>query len=222
MITEANAIAALSLQTDKPVLDELNLRLLTELAADPRLRTTELARRLGVSHAAPAHHFPDRASLLAALAGEGFLQLGQALEEASAAVGRGRGARLLAAGRAYVAYALDHPGSFRVMFGPQVADLPRAPAPVARAAEVGYCVLERSIEELVGPGDPRVAPLAFAVWSLLHGACTLFLDGLLPRQLPELASRAALEAWVERALVALCVRPEAARREGASDTSRGA
>jgi Lrp/AsnC family leucine-responsive transcriptional regulator len=49
MITEANAIAALSLQTDKPVLDELNLRLLTELAADPRLRTTELARRLGVS-----------------------------------------------------------------------------------------------------------------------------------------------------------------------------
>jgi Lrp/AsnC family leucine-responsive transcriptional regulator len=49
MITEANAIAALSLQTEKPVLDELNLRLLTELSADPRLRTTELARRLGVS-----------------------------------------------------------------------------------------------------------------------------------------------------------------------------
>lgn len=49
MITEANAIAALSLQTEKPALDELNLRLLTELSADPRLRTTELARRLGVS-----------------------------------------------------------------------------------------------------------------------------------------------------------------------------
>lgn len=49
MITEANAIAALSLQTEKPVLDELNIRLLTELSADPRLRTTELARRLGVS-----------------------------------------------------------------------------------------------------------------------------------------------------------------------------
>ena len=169
------------------------------------LTLRELARRLGVSHAAPAHHFPDRASLLAALAGEGFLQLGQALADASAAAGRGRGARLLAAGRAYVAYALDHPGSFRVMFGPHVADLPRAPAPVARAAEVGYGVLERSIEDLVGPGDPRVAPLTFAVWSLLHGACTLFLDGLLPRQLPELASRDALEAWVERALRALCI-----------------
>jgi Lrp/AsnC family transcriptional regulator, leucine-responsive regulatory protein len=31
------------------MMDELNERLLTELTADPRLRTTELARRLGVS-----------------------------------------------------------------------------------------------------------------------------------------------------------------------------
>lgn len=183
----------------------------------------ELARRLGVSHAAPGHHFPDRASLLAALAGEGFVQLGRALAAASSAAPRGRGARLLSAGRAYLAFALDHPGSFRVMFGPHVAALPRAPAPVARAAEAGYEILERSVEELVGAGDPRVAPLTFAVWALLHGACTLFLEGLLPRQLPELASRGALEAWVERALVALCVRPGGAiNEEGAPDAARGA
>ncbi|MGC4937065.1 Lrp/AsnC family transcriptional regulator [Kribbella sp. DT2] len=31
------------------MMDELNTQLLTELTADPRLRTTELARRLGVS-----------------------------------------------------------------------------------------------------------------------------------------------------------------------------
>lgn len=44
-----NASSTSSLQSEKPVLDELNVRLLTELTADPRLRTTELARRLGVS-----------------------------------------------------------------------------------------------------------------------------------------------------------------------------
>ena len=44
-----NAEGASGFQTEKPVLDELNVRLLTELKADPRLRTTELARRLGVS-----------------------------------------------------------------------------------------------------------------------------------------------------------------------------
>jgi AcrR family transcriptional regulator len=170
------------------------------------LTLRDLARRLGVSHAAPAHHFPDRASLLVALAGEGFLRLGEALARGTRAPARARGARLLAAGRAYVAFALDHPGFFRVMFGPHVAELPRATAEVARAADGGYRVLEHAVEELVGPGDPRVAPLTFASWSLLHGACTLFLDGLLPRQLPELAARSAFEAHVERALAALADR----------------
>lgn len=175
------------------------------------LTLRDLARRLGVSHAAPAHHFPDRASLLVALAGEGFLRLAEALAKGAAAAGRGRGARLLAAGRAYVAFALDDPGSFRVMFGPHVAGLPRAPAPVGRAAEDGYRVLAEAVEELVGPGDPRAAPLTFAAWSLLHGACTLFLDGLLPRQLPELAERRAFEAWIERSLAALADGLAAAR-----------
>jgi Lrp/AsnC family leucine-responsive transcriptional regulator len=36
-------------ETRSNLLDDLNLRILDELAADPRLRTTELARRLGVS-----------------------------------------------------------------------------------------------------------------------------------------------------------------------------
>ena len=181
------------------------LRIVAEDGVDA-LTLRDLARRLGVSHAAPAHHFPDRASLLVALAGEGFLHLGEALARAASSAGRGRGARLLSAGRAYVAFALDHPGSFRVTFGPHVAELPRAPASVARAADGGYRVLEQAVEDLVGPGDPRVAPLTFAAWSLLHGACTLFLDGLLPRQLPGLAGRRAFEAEVERALAALAER----------------
>ena len=49
MLSEPNADAAVNLRTDKSSLDELNVRLLTELTADPRLRTSELARRLGVS-----------------------------------------------------------------------------------------------------------------------------------------------------------------------------
>ena len=49
MVTGMNAESASGLQVERPVLDELNVRLLTELTADPRLRTTELARRLGVS-----------------------------------------------------------------------------------------------------------------------------------------------------------------------------
>jgi Lrp/AsnC family leucine-responsive transcriptional regulator len=49
MVAGTNAEGLPDLQTEKPTLDPLNVRLLTELMADPRLRTTELARRLGVS-----------------------------------------------------------------------------------------------------------------------------------------------------------------------------
>jgi Lrp/AsnC family transcriptional regulator, leucine-responsive regulatory protein len=42
-------MAALVTETRSQLLDELNTRILAELTADPRLRTTELARRLGVS-----------------------------------------------------------------------------------------------------------------------------------------------------------------------------
>jgi Lrp/AsnC family leucine-responsive transcriptional regulator len=49
MIAGTDAESTNNLQTDKSLLDALNVRLLNELTADPRLRTTELARRLGVS-----------------------------------------------------------------------------------------------------------------------------------------------------------------------------
>lgn len=175
------------------------------------LSLRELARRLGVSHAAPAHHFPDRTALLVALAGDGFVHLGAALRAAEAPAA---GVRLAAAGRAFLGFALDHPGYFRAMFGPHVATLPRAPEAVARAAEAGYGVIVRGVEGLVGAGDARVALLSFAAWSFLHGAVTLFLDGLIRLQVPELSSRAALELWVDRALASLCEEP-VPRRGGA-------
>lgn len=178
------------------------LRVVAEEGVDA-LSLRDLARRLGVSHAAPAHHFPDRTALLVELAGQGFLRLSRALE-AAAGGERPRAGRLVLATRAYVRFALEHPAYFRVMFGPHVGELPRASEHVIGAAMGGYQVLERGVEELVGPGDPaRLEDLTLLAWSLLHGAVTLFLDGPLALQAPRLASRAAFEAWVERAVATL-------------------
>jgi AcrR family transcriptional regulator len=44
----------------------------------------DLARRAGVSHAAPAHHFGGKRGLLTAFAAEGHRLLAQALREAAA------------------------------------------------------------------------------------------------------------------------------------------
>src|SRR3989304_2269422 len=85
-----------------------------------KLSLREAARLVGASHNAPSRHFPDRESLLAALAAEGFAALGRALQEAVASGG------LRAMGEAYVRFALERPQRFRLMFGGAVPIAPHA------------------------------------------------------------------------------------------------
>jgi len=130
------------------------------------LSLREAARRAGVSHNAPYRHFADRDALLAALAAEGFAQLGQALEAGGAQGPRARG-------EAYVRYALEHPQRFRLMF----SGLLRLDAdPALRQAAAGtYAGLVRAFEPLAGAHGAPVA--AAAAWSLVHGLAQLLLDG---------------------------------------------
>src|SRR5215207_4165212 len=81
------------------------------------LNLRDLARRCGVSHAAPTHHFGDRTGLLTAIATEGFDGLAEATAEAWTAT-----SSFLEVGVAYVRYAVSHPGHFAVMFRPDLLD----------------------------------------------------------------------------------------------------
>ena len=120
-----------------------------------RLSLREVARRAGVSHNAPYRHFPDRESLLAALATEGFERLGEALQS--------RPRREM--GEAYVEFALANPQRFRLMFGGLTKLGPR-----------GRGVYERLVESFADLGDD--APYAAAAaWGLVHGLAHLLLDG---------------------------------------------
>lgn len=123
----------------------------------------EVARRAGVSHNAPYRHFPDRDSLLAELAAEGFRQLGEAM-----AAKQGR-----AMGEAYVRFALEHPSRFRLMFGGQLKL--RQHGALADAARKTYEALVRAFRAQAGVADPEKA--AAAAWSLVHGLAQLLLDG---------------------------------------------
>jgi len=131
------------------------------------LSLREAARRAGVSHNAPYRHFSDRDALLAALAAEGFAELGRVLE--SAAVQGGPRAR----GEAYVRFALERPQRFRLMFGGMLR-LDAHPA-LREAASRSYQALVRAFEPLAGP---QAAPTAAAAaWALVHGLAQLLLDG---------------------------------------------
>ncbi|MFE3447783.1 TetR/AcrR family transcriptional regulator [Nonomuraea sp. NPDC059194] len=129
----------------------------------------ELARRAGVSHAAPAHHFGDKAGLLTAVAAEGFELFADSLERAAEDV--------FAVGVAYVRFAIDYRPYFEVMFRPE---LYRADDPGMRTArERAAHVLVTSAGRLSpSPAQDRLTTIA--AWSLAHGFAGLWLSGSLP------------------------------------------
>ena len=77
----------------------------------------EAARRAGVSHSAPAHHFGNKEGMLAAFAERGFeiLRDEMATARQEAAGGSALGG-LGAVGAAYVRFAVDRKPYFDVMF----------------------------------------------------------------------------------------------------------
>lgn len=147
----------------------------------------DLARRAGVSHAAPAHHFGDKAGVLSALAAEGFDLLA---DELAAALQRTQD--FLEVGVAYVRFAVEHRAHFEVMFRPDLyhPDDRAVLAARERASEALAGGIGSLPEQQAGP-DARLAGIA--AWSLVHGFATLWLNGALPPELgdnPETVARA--------------------------------
>ncbi|MGW2589976.1 TetR/AcrR family transcriptional regulator [Streptomyces sp. NPDC001515] len=130
------------------------------------LSLRDLARRAGVSHAAPAHHFKDRAGLLTAVAAEGYTLFADALAEAPDL--RERGVR-------YVRFAAEHPAHFQVMFRP---DLYRTDDPALLAAKArATAELRAGVSALPAPTPEDARLTGIAAWSLAHGFATLLLSG---------------------------------------------
>ncbi len=138
-----------------------------------------IARRAGVSHGAPLRHFPSLANLLAWVAAGGFRDLHAAVASAAAGAGSaatGR-ARLAAAGRGYVAFALANPGPFRLMFRFDLLD--RSEVELVSASHAAFDQLVELVEAAQLEGwrsgdDGRL--LAGAIWSAVHGLASLWLD----------------------------------------------
>src|ERR1700749_2149369 len=76
------------------------------------LTLREIGSRLGVSRTAAYRHFADKNALLSAISEAGFIEFGNALEQACAQAGPRFPARMVAMGIAYLRFTREHASHF--------------------------------------------------------------------------------------------------------------
>ena len=156
----------------------------------------EVARRAGVSPAAPAHHFGDSRGLLTAVATAAFRRFGDALEASDQ--GGAREQRIRAQGLAYVRFALAERAKFDLIW--RYALIDRDDPDYKAAGDRAFMLLDhlvRGEEAPRGESDLDYAP-SIACWAIVHGFTRLALDGAFG---PEPgATDAAVEALLPRVL----------------------
>jgi AcrR family transcriptional regulator len=154
-----------------------------------------LARKVGVSHGAPARHFPDKTALLTALATEALDRFQAAMREAGE---KGDSAleRYRAIGRCYVRFAIENPAYFHIVGRPEFYSAGD------EAFSRGYQEFFDTMSEAAAAaqresGVPELDPQAFLIstWAMAHGLATLWLDGTLedrigPVDIEAIAARA--------------------------------
>ena len=132
------------------------------------------ARKAGVSHAAPQHHFAGINELLAEIAATGFEDFVKSLDKV-AADASSPVEKLKAMGLGYVAFARERPTVYQLMFG---VAAPLSSERLQAAKVVAWDQLADAVSEAAGPEDKEAK--AMQVWSAVHGFSMLVISQRLP------------------------------------------
>lgn len=176
------------------------------------LSLRQVAKRAGVSHAAPYRHFEDKEALLAVVAEEGFHDFTRYLEQAVAAWPHDPIQQFKASGQAYLRYALEHSVHYQLMFGEfSTSSCEYQPLAVASNASFGVLVgiiVAGQTQQVFRPGDPQL--MALCAWTQVHGMAMLLLSGRLGGKDQDAAAIADLSASLCQLLLQGFAAPEIA------------
>ncbi len=144
----------------------------------------EVAKRAGVSHAAPYRHFKDKEELLFTVAREGFDLMVAETKKRSAKYPDDPLARFQISGLSYIDFAISHPSHYRVMFY-SGENKDRFPEDLVASSTESFHLLLDTISEcqekdIIKPGDPN--EFALAAWSVVHGYAKLYIDGFIDNE----------------------------------------
>ena len=140
------------------------------------LSLRELARDAGVNHRAVYRHFPDKLSLLARVAEEGWRRMERRVKQQTA--GKPAGEQTLkATGVGFYLFARDHPNLFALMAGPRINVQGAFPALETAMAETMAMFRRSFLDSGLEPELTRVRTALFV--SALQGITTQILHGRL-------------------------------------------
>ena len=134
----------------------------------PALSLRSVARRAGVSHAAPYRHYKSREALLADVAADGLAELKAEIAQAATKPGD-RGERMVHICGAYMRFAAQHTGLLRLMFGAEIPNRAEIPGLAEATASIG--------EEIGGALEDPAAGLT--AWAAIHGLTIMILDNVI-------------------------------------------
>lgn len=143
-----------------------------------KLSLRALARKIGVSQAAPYRHFEDKISLLSALASDGFRRLSEAMQQSMGNIEQDPVGAFQRGGQEYVKFAQNNPETYRLMYS--------MPKQEFDLHEMGSChhdafrLLERTVDAGIDSGVFKALnkqAIVLASWSLVHGYAHLVIDG---------------------------------------------
>jgi AcrR family transcriptional regulator len=168
-----------------------------------------LARRLGVSEAAPSRHFKGKEELLAAIAVSGFAELAKQRKKIAAmnlpAIAKAREMML-----SYVRYAQEHSGLFDLMTGPRLLkEFVRGD--VEASSNISFFYFSQSVFDLAvesGWPEDKLHYLSHAAWSMEHGLAALVLADRIPRTDANLEKQKMIEFAIDVFLMGVTEGPD--------------
>jgi AcrR family transcriptional regulator len=171
----------------------------------------EVADAAGVTHPAVYRHFADKRALLVRIALEGYGLLANEMH-AEVDLRAGRASIAMSVAAVYVAFAIEHPAHFRVMFGPRL-NRDGQYAELEAAVTGAYAQLFTAMGGSgtgTGIENRKAHDRSFALWSLVHGYAMLVLDDRIVGLRPDRRKKTDARAHIQRLVTPLAASFETA------------
>jgi AcrR family transcriptional regulator len=148
--------------------------LLAETGDVESMSLRAVARRVGIATTSIYLHFADIDALILAVKLKRFAELEALLADARARAGSAPVDRVRAVGHAYVAYGLEQPGNYRVMFSASSRGMLVGPSGLMVGLDT-FQTLAAEVAAALGvtPDDPNTQLVATNIWAFVHGVVAL-------------------------------------------------